>query len=254
VPFNTASVYHFTYKGQKVDVRTNPRFIPGNWDKNPPSFTEYAGVYEAEVEIDLPTEGIDMIVDKDFLACKVYVNDTLVELAPIVASDPDEALFLTDFFDAQAELGDLLKRGTNHLKVISPTKLSEPLRLVGDFHVRLEGEKVTLTATTTPEPYNLVKDYPFFSGTVLYRAEFNVTKTYKSLILNLRDAHDSVLVRVNGQLAGRRIWPPYAIDIAPHAKLGANTLEIEVRNNMLNLIHGTPRELGLLKMPTLAGS
>jgi hypothetical protein len=93
VPFNVASVYHFTYspsspagedrgEGEQVDVRTNPRYMPVNWDPNVPDFEQYAGVYEAEIEIGLDPSGIRMVVDKDFAECEVYVNDALVGLVP----------------------------------------------------------------------------------------------------------------------------------------------------------------------------
>ncbi len=148
-PFNVASIHHFTFEGRRIDVRTNPRFIPANWDPNPPEFTEQAGVYEAEAEIDfapttplfrdtpVPKPGdtpvpkpdeIDLILDRDFADCRVYVNDTLVELSPCLG--PEGGTFLTDFLDVRAGVGHLLKHGTNRFKVISPTKLSEPLRLV----------------------------------------------------------------------------------------------------------------------------
>ncbi len=282
VPFNVASIYHFAYspsplagegrgEGEEIDVRTNPRYLPVNWDPNVPNFEQYAGMYEAEVEIDLDPSGIKMIVDKDFAECEVYVNGTRVELAPCRISpspQPSPASgegvggaralssqpFLTDFQDVCAEIGHLLKRGANKLKVVSPTKLSEPLRLVGDFRVRLEGTKVSLLEPGEVNEFRLEMDYPFYSGTVTYRAEFELDRGYCSLILNLHDVRDAAAVRVNGELAGKRLWAPYTLDIALLAKLGRNTVEIEVRNNMTNLLYGNPRALGLQNAPTLAGS
>jgi hypothetical protein len=153
-----------------------------------------------------------------------------------------------------AEVGHLLKRGTNKLKVVSPTKLSEPLRLVGGFRVKVEGTKLTLLEPVEANPFRLELDYPFYSGTVKYLAEFDLDGDYSSLILNLHDVRDAAAVWVNGELVGKRLWAPYTLDIAPFAKQGKNTLAIEVRNNMTNLLYGNPRSLGLRNSPTLAGT
>jgi hypothetical protein len=194
------------------------------------------------------------------------VNGERVDLKP--APDFAPEFFLTDYQDVSAFVGHLLKRGENALKVVSPTKLSEPLRLVGDFRVhlaeantehpesracrRIEGA-LTLLPPADPDPFMLEADYPFFSGTVTYRAEFELDKPCTSLVLNLHDARDSVEVCVNGKSAGKRLWQPYTFDIASLTQPGVNKLTIEVRNNMANLILGNPRPLGLREMPSLAG-
>jgi hypothetical protein len=146
----------------------------------------------------------------------------------------------------------LLKRGENELRVVSPTKLSEPLRLVGDFRVGIEGEGTILRAPGQPNPLNMEIDYPFYSGTVKYSAEFELDQPCESLTLNLHDVRDSAEVWVNGRNAGKRLWQPYTLEIANFAQPGKNKLTIEVRNNMANLILGNPRPLGLRQMPTLA--
>lgn len=293
VPFNVASIYHFcyrpssecstaedvfasgnastpTFEPKEVDVRTNPRYLPVNWDPNPPDFTQHAGCYEAEIEINFDPAAIRMIVDKDFSECEVYVNGKQVELQPCWTSlaskhSPNGSTlasklanlksqpFLTDFQDVCADIGHLLKRGTNHFRVISPTKLSEPLRLVGDFRVRIEGTKVVLLEPGYVNPFGLEQDYPFYSGTIVYRAHFDLDKKYSALILNLHDVRDTATVWVNGRFAGKRLWAPYVVDITDLAQTGLNILEIEIRNNMANLINGNPRLLGLTNPPTIAG-
>lgn len=271
VPYNVASLYHFRYtpsplagegrgEGDKteLDIRTNPRYIPYNWDPNVPDFEQYAGIYEAHIEIDCNPSGIHMIVDKDFADSEVFVNDMCIDLAPCCPHPQPSTLntqptFLTDFQDVRAEVGGVLKRGMNSLKVISPTKLSEPLRLVGDFRVSIEGKEVHLLEPGQVNPFMLEMDYPFYSGTVAYRAEFNLDKEYIALILNLHDVRDAAAIYVNGKLVGKRLWEPYKLDIASFAQIGKNTLTIEVRNNMTNLICGNPRALGLRSSPTLAG-
>ena len=268
-PFNTASLYRFDYTKAKdatggapesVDVRTYPRFIPCNWDPNKPDFTEWAGVYEAELDIDVPAEGMKLVLDKDFADCEVYVNDTLVELTPCCQNGAgnrqectSDEFFLTDFQDIQATICHLLRQGANRFKVVSPTKLSEPLRIVGNFRVQIQGEKLALLEPGEVNMFRLETHYPFYSGTVVYRCEFEAETDYAGLVLNLHDVRDSAEVTVNGKPAGKRLWAPYQFDIAEQSKPGKNTLEIAVRNNMTNLIYGNPRSLGLQNMPTLAG-
>lgn len=257
IPFNTASLYHFTYTREgsepiDVDVRSNPRFIPCNWDPNPPTFDQYAGVYETEIEVNSPSDGIRLILDKDYADCEVYLNETLIQFEPC-CKDSADCFFLTDYQDIQAPISDLIKPGVNHFKVISPTKHSEPLRLIGDFRVQLSGRKVILLESADVNIFRLEQDYPFYSGTVTYKADFTLDREYSALVLNLHDVRDTASIRINGQLAGKRLWLPYTINIQSFTKTGVNTLEIEVRNNMANLIQGNPRSLGLLNKPTLAG-
>ncbi len=259
VPFNVASIYHFRYtrEGQEpveMDVRSNPRFIPCNWSPAAPDFDQYAGTYEANVEIDANPNGIRLMLDKDFSECEVYVNESPTRLTPCCAEaqrSPETPPYLTDFQDVQASVGHLLKQGMNHFKVISPTRLSEPLRLVGQFHVRLKGKDVCAVEADQMNPFRLEMDYPFYSGTLTYKAAFNLNKTYYSLVLNLHDVRDAATIVVNGNVVGKRLWAPYTLDIAPFATPGPNTLEIQVRNNMTNLLGGNPRPLGLMNMPSL---
>ena len=275
LPFNVASIYNFNYtppapplgkggngggehpelvEGRCVDVRTNPRYISAQWTDDKTDFAEYAGDYKAAITLDFePTAetAIQMMVDNDFAECEVYINGSRVDLKPAPEFAPDS--FLTDFSDVSAFVGSLLKRGENTLKVVSPTRLSEPLRLVGDFHVTVADEHVTLRTPGEAHPFALELDYPFYSGTVTYRAEFELGKPCESLLLDLHDARDSVEVCVNGKSAGKRLWQPYTFEIADLAQPGTNKLTIEVRNNMANLIFGQPRPLGLRQMPSLAG-
>jgi hypothetical protein len=268
VPFNVASVYHFAFAPHTpdtqrptpdFDVRTEPRHMPVNWAPECPDWTEWAGTYEAEVEINAPTEGIRLVLDRDFAACEVYVNDTRVDLTPCCDQHTQHSTlntqppFLTDFFDVQADVGGLLQQGMNRLRIVSPTKLSEPLRLVGQFHVEMRGTRVLINKAVDPNPYALELAYPFYSGTVSYTATFDLDREFGSLILNLRDVRDAAEVFLNGQPAGKRLWAPYRFEIAGLAKPGRNEIRIDVRNNMTNLIQGNPRPLGLRSAPVLEG-
>jgi len=280
VPFNVASVYRFRFSASRrpggrlesvgadegvepveVDVRADPRRIPCNWDPNAPDYKQYAGTYEADVEIDCEFSGIALILDRDFAECEIYVNGARVVPEQCRAEpgadsesedgEPPTLAWLTDFQDVRASIGALLRRGTNHFRIVSPTKLSEPLRLVGDFRVRLQDDGIALVDPGAVDPFNLELDYPFYSGTVTYRAQFELKGECSSLVLDLRDVRDSAAVIVNGSPVGRRLWAPYVFDLARHAVVGRNEVAIQVRNNMANLILGNPRPLGLRSMPSL---
>ena len=260
VPFNVASVYHFTYTRDgeqpvEMDVRANPRHIPVSWDTNPPDFEQHAGVYEADIEVNLPPEGIRLVLDTDYSACEVYINGRRVELHPMGREGilPTGSGYLTDFQDVWADVSGVLRKGRNSIRVVSPTRLSEPIQLVGDFRVHTAGRLVVLVPPGEIDPLQLERDYPFYSGTVTYKAEFELRSALSPLELDLQAVNDSAEVWVNGQFAGKRLWAPYRLDIASFAHQGANTLEIRVRNNMANLLLGLSRPLGLRKAPTLTG-
>ncbi|MCE5314225.1 MAG: glycosyl hydrolase [Armatimonadota bacterium] len=257
IPFNVASVYHFGYSKDgsepvNIDIRTQPRFVPASWDANPPDFSLCSGCYEAKIDVNCDPTGISMVVDKDFQDCEVYVNGTRITFEDCCFGD-EHSFYLTDFADIRASLDGILQSGTNNLNVISPTKLSEPLRLVGKFKVHLAGSNIALNPLGETNMFRLEMDYPFYSGTITYKAEFELATTHPHLILNLHSVRDAATVRVNGNLAGKRLWEPYILDIAEFAQVGENKLEIEVRNNMANLIQGNPRALGLQQMPVLDG-
>ena len=262
VPFNTASIYHFAYKKPEeeavdIDVRTEPRCISCNWAPSKQNFEAFAGTYEADIDIDCATDGIRMILDNDFAKCEIYINGIKVNLAPVfdrsgVPGSQSLPYYITDFQDVWADVSSMLKPGKNSLKVVSPTKLSEPLRFIGNFHTHVEGTKVALVETGEVNPFRLELDYPFYSGTVTYKVEFELESECESLMLNLHDVRDTASVKVNGKFLGKRLWAPYTFDIAEMAKAGSNSLEIEIRNNMTNLIYGNPRALGLLNAPSLA--
>ncbi|MGQ9579341.1 MAG: glycosyl hydrolase [Armatimonadota bacterium] len=270
LPFNVASIYVFRYYPrqtysvsdspagyQEVDVRTDPRYISCNWDPNPPDFTRFAGVYEAQLKIECDPRDIILILDRDFVDCEVYVNGRQVSLkdcAPDAGSlKAGRPAWLTDWGDVCAEISHLLTYGWNHFRVVSPTKLSEPLRLVGSFHVTSDGNCVTLFPRAEINPFRLEDAYQFYSGTVTYTAEFELSAEYASVVLDLGDVCDTATVYLNDILTGKRLWTPYTFELAPATQPGRNNLRIEVRNNLTNLLLGEARPFGLRRMPTLLG-
>ncbi|MFQ3548969.1 MAG: glycosyl hydrolase [Armatimonadota bacterium] len=256
LPYNVASLYHFKYHSdsdiQDVDVRINPKFEPVNWDPNPPDFTQYAGVYEAKVNIETMHDNVKLMLDANYKDCKVFVNDTEVELVD-TCKGINNCDFLTDFLDVECEISHLLKNGENILRVECPYKLSEPIRLVGNFHIKLEDNNVIIMEMLSVDPYNLSEYYPFFSGTVTYNFECIIDKQYDKVEIELPDVNDSIELLVNGKIVGKRLWPPYKLDVTEFAIEGLNNIRVDVRNNMVNMLFGEPRPFGLLKKPIITG-
>lgn len=243
---NVALLFRFGYaEGEKrVDVRKNPRMIPTNWEAPAENYDELAGTYEAEIIVQGKHESIRMVLDSDFADCSVHLNDEEVILRPANK-------WLTDMFDVETDVTNLIREGANTIRVLSPTKLSEPIRFVGDFDVSASDGVVTISPRGKRNPLRLEESMPFYSGTTTYTTGFDLAKKPKSVELNLGDVRDSAAVYLNGKLAGKRLWPPYSIDITDFVAVGRNELRIEVRNNLSNLILGEPRAFGLRAKPKL---
>jgi hypothetical protein len=241
---NIAILFDFKYNGEKIDIRKEPRFIPVNWDASPPDFSRFAGTYEAKLYVKDKPAPIRLVLDQDYAECKITVNSFEVMLLPCQNC-------LTGTTDLSADVTELLKDGENIIQVVSPTKLSEPLRFAGDFDVILDHEQVTIIPRSERNLFKLEETMPFYSGTVTYTAEFDLTDQPERLELDLHDVHDSATVYFNGTLIGKRLWSPYVFDLTKHSKTGQNELKIEVRNNLANLIIGKHRPFGLRKQPTI---
>lgn len=76
------------------------------------------------------------------------------------------------------------------------------------------------------------KQFPDFSGTFRYKAEFTLDRLADKAVLELGRVYEIAEVRVNGQSAGIRICPPYSLSIGSLLKSGLNSLEIEVTNTL----------------------
>jgi hypothetical protein len=250
LPFNVALLFNFSFKSkdgrlEQVDVREDPVFIPVNWDPNPPDFTSGAGEYTTEMDIQLPPSGLRIVLDGEYADHELYVNGRRAKLKKAVPH-------LTDWGDLEPEEADLLVQGRNEFRVVTTRKLSEPLRIVGAFLVEQDANALRLVeGEPEAHKYELERVFPFFSGTVTYEGLLEITDLPRRLTLDLGDACDTAAVYVNGELAGKRLWPPYRIDITNLARLGSNGLKIEVRNNLANMLLGRPRPFGLRTPPVL---
>jgi len=87
-------------------------------------------------------------------------------------------------------------------------------------------------------PQNSAPAHPNFSGTGIYRSEFELPDEYfkkkSAFILRIEKVREVAEVRVNGKLAGVRCWQPYEFDLTPFVRAGKNELEIRVTNTPAN--------------------
>ncbi|MFP6641241.1 MAG: hypothetical protein VCC04_13425, partial [Myxococcota bacterium] len=73
---------------------------------------------------------------------------------------------------------------------------------------------------------------PHHAGGVVYRRTFTLDQVPSSLWLDLGAVRGTAEVRLNDSRCGVRIWRPYRFDLTASARVGANRLEIDVRNTL----------------------
>lgn len=81
---------------------------------------------------------------------------------------------------------------------------------------------------------------PRFSGTILYKIEFNFNTAIEieqPIILDLGEVYEIAHVRLNSYEIGTRICPPYVFDVSKYIRSGKNILEIEVTNTLVKKMH-----------------
>lgn len=90
-------------------------------------------------------------------------------------------------------------------------------------------------------------DARYFSGTALYRTQFDVPAALpgpgRALWLDLGDVREMVAVRVNGTELGVLWKPPFAVEITAAVRAGRNSLTLRVTNTWRNRLigdHGKP--------------
>ena len=84
-----------------------------------------------------------------------------------------------------------------------------------------------------------------FSGYVDYYSTFELKKVKDKMVLDLGTVWHMAQVWINGQEAGRRLWPPYRFDITGIVREGRNDLKIRV-GNLISNSYGQPKESGLI--------
>jgi hypothetical protein len=164
----------------------------------------------------------------DPMSGKSGVVDTKDGIRLVLA--PGESRIVRTFTDKQAEG----PRWTD------PELAGEAIPLTGTWQVRfLDGgpglpppfETPTL-ASWTAQPGDAYRN---FSGTALYRLEFDAKDLTKAL-LDLGEIAHTAKVRLNGKPAGTCWAPPHRLDLSGLLEKDKNVLEVEVTNLAANRI------------------
>ena len=110
-----------------------------------------------------------------------------------------------------------LRKGVNVLTVTWPFGSNTDVEncfVLGDFHVRTEGETARIVSADEPVSFGDLthQGYPFYGGNVTYY--FKAVSAGGRLTLRVSDYRGALLkVRVDGKEAGRIIYPPYELTV-----------------------------------------
>jgi hypothetical protein len=123
--------------------------------------------------------------------------------------------------------------------------VANPIKLTGTWKVSfLDGGPSVPAAFDTSDLGSWTNQtgeaYQNFSGTALYRLEFDVKETSPAL-LDLGEIAHTAKVRINGKHAGTCWAPPHRLDAGGLLVAGKNVLEVEVTNLAANRISDLDR-------------
>ena len=162
------------------------------------------------------------------------------------------------YLDAEMKVVPLtpyFREGDNVITVrLTVTKKSDGmtdlLKIIGSFGVEERDGRETIVpapAALRTGDWNKQK-LPYYSGTGWYTAKVCLTAEdlSRKLMLKADIGRDVLLIRVNGQDAGTRLWKPYAADLTPLLHEGENTIELGVVNTLMNLLESSHTPSGLM--------
>lgn len=129
------------------------------------------------------------------------------------------------------------------------------LKILGDFALKKTEDRYIIAQRP---PTIAVGDwtksgYPFYSGTMTYRTEFEVPGEYTTgaVFLEVECGDDVLEVSVNGS-PGRVVpWHPYRIEISGLLRPGKNSVELRVTNTLINILEGVQKASGIFVPPKL---
>jgi len=161
--------------------------------------------------------------------------------------DQDEGWWIDPSLKRIRVAPGLFRRGENEVVLrtrYGPGSGLEALYLTGEFGVRWEGRRATVTELPTSLGLGdwTGLGFPCYSGAVTYTGDIRARKGEgERVFLELPNwAGVLVKVRLNGKAVGRLAWPPYEVDVTQTLKEGRNRLEIEIvssRRNLLGPLH-----------------
>ena len=122
----------------------------------------------------------------------------------------------------------------DRLPVLPEFTLEEEKEFKGTYNISLAeeaGEYVPYIVTDKLSSITGREHNPRFSGNIRYETKINLKKSDR-IMLDLGYVGEATEVKLNGELVGTRIAPPYVFDITEFAKDGENTLDIVVSNHL----------------------
>ncbi|MFZ4779410.1 MAG: hypothetical protein ACOYM3_28950, partial [Terrimicrobiaceae bacterium] len=124
-----------------------------------------------------------------------------------------------------------IQEGENHIEVSFPYHFLseiEPLYIVGDFGVRLIGQKTEITSESPVLHCGswVEQALPFYSGEITYKMSFERPPEAGTVHLRLRDPRGTLFrFRINDSDTGKIFWSPYELDLTNFVIPGINRLE-----------------------------
>ena len=121
----------------------------------------------------------------------------------------------------------------------------EPIKVEpvsGEWTLAFDGklsshDDITLTSLTDLSKSD-DKDLRYFSGTINYTTNINISEPSKRTVLDLGRVEFMAKIYVNDTYAGGVWCEPFKVDISKYIKDGDNTLRVEVVNKWVNRIVG----------------
>ena len=139
-------------------------------------------------------------------------------------------------------IGDLVKEGSNEITLsVSPMKVHaeiEPVYIIGDFSVEpdIKGWIITPPRKELQPGWWLNQGMPFYSWSVSYSMEYNISSPVGKYILNMPEWKGTIAeAYVNGRKAGIIAFPPYQQDITGFITAGINKIELRIIGSLKNL-------------------
>lgn len=126
----------------------------------------------------------------------------------------------------------------------------ENIYLVGNFSIKTDGEFIKLDKDAVRYAGGFVVDkpaerialqnieqqgFPFFSGKLTVKKEFDISDTRKKIVLKMKGLNGAVIA-VNGKPVSTEIWNNSEVDLSDCLNSGKNTIELTLVNNLRNLL------------------
>lgn len=210
----------------------------------------YAKLHDKQIYGDIELEytfDIEKMPEGDVYLCgeRPELNSYSINGTPLVCPDQSD-FYIDNCLKKMPVPKNALKYGTNKVNVkvsFMRTTNIESLYLIGNFGVKLDGHKRTLTSLPDKIGFSDMYDYsmPFYTGCVTYtipNGRFEQPNDGERIILKA-DKYAGGLVKVCGKVLA---WEPYEADITDEVRSGAD-IEVTLvgtRRNTFGPLHLVP--------------